>query len=171
MTCAAIVDVALGQSEPSAQDDNALRTLRLTIADLKADGERLVGAEEDLSVKLAAMDWTLREYTGPAESRSSQSLLSRSFPQNPVSRSSHSQPFAAKTLTFGTSQMHRPEPTVRLVFSSSTERETRVTESKVQLSLADTTIQLGPDLTWVRGLLDFVRAPDGVRLIPTCFDL
>ncbi|BGP58606.1 autophagy-related protein 2 [Rhodotorula sphaerocarpa] len=136
-----IVDVALGQSEPSAQDDNALRTLRLTIADLKADGERLVGAEEDLSVKLAAMDWTLREYTGPAESRSSQSLLSRSFSQNP---------------------MHRPEPTVRLVFSSSTERETRVTESKVQLSLADTTIQLGPDLTWVRGLLDFVRAPDGV---------
>lgn len=53
-------------------------------------------------------------------------------------------------------------PLVQVGFASSTERETSLKESKVQLTLSDFTYYLSPDLAWLQDLGDFAKAPEGV---------
>ncbi|BGP28124.1 autophagy-related protein 2 [Rhodotorula toruloides] len=129
-----IVDLHLGSLTNGSTN---VRHLTLAASDLSIVVEVLNNANADFRAKLIVMDVKMEhqsKITAPV------TILSRTMPRDLTTPSS---------------------PLVHVGFTSSTERETSLKESKVQLTLSDLTYYVSADLTWLQELERFVKAPEG----------
>ncbi|KAG0659205.1 autophagy- protein 2 [Rhodotorula mucilaginosa] len=133
-----ILDVRLDPREDSAGGGRAQQLLSVKADDLSVDLETLVNGDDNLRLKLAVMDCiVLQSWLGSGESTE---LLRR---------------------TLGRSPTERPSAVLKVDFTSSTEPETSLKESRLQLGLSNLTACAGPDIKWIDELLAFVEAPEG----------
>ncbi|BGP35945.1 autophagy-related protein 2 [Rhodotorula toruloides] len=130
----AIVDLHLGTLTAGSTN---VRHLHLAASDVGLDVELLKDAHADLRAKLSVMDIKMEDQS---KTTAPVTILSRTM---------------LRDLTMPSSAL------VQVGFSSSTERETNLKESKAQLTLSDFTYYLSADLTWLQDLGAFVKAPEG----------
>ncbi|BGP04050.1 Autophagy-related protein 2 [Rhodotorula toruloides ATCC 204091] len=130
----AVVDLHLGTLTAGSTN---VRHLHLAASDVGLDVELLKDARADLQAKLSVTDVKIEDQS---KTTAPVTILSRTMPRD---------------LTMPSLAL------VQVGFSSSTERETNLKESKVQLTLSDFTYYLSADLAWLQELGNFARAPEG----------
>ncbi|GAA5872746.1 hypothetical protein JCM3774_005049 [Rhodotorula dairenensis] len=133
-----ILDIALAPVNDAVDDSSAHRLLRVKFDDLSLNAETLVNGDDNLRLKLAVMDCVVQ-----------QSLLDLGEPLELLRR------------TLARSPTERANAVLKVDFSSSTEQETSLKESRVQLGISNVTASAGPDIAWIHELLAFVKAPEG----------
>ncbi|CDR48494.1 hypothetical protein NBRC10512_002153 [Rhodotorula toruloides] len=129
-----IVDLHLGALTAGSVN---VRHLHLAGSDLGLEVELLKDGHADLRASLSVMDVNIEDQS---KTTAPVTILGRTMPRD---------------LTTPSSAL------VQVGFSSSTERETNLKESKVQLTLSDFTYYLSADLAWMQDLGAFVKAPEG----------
>ncbi|BGP44040.1 autophagy-related protein 2 [Rhodotorula kratochvilovae] len=133
-----IVDLHLDSLVPTSA--GAKRHLRLLASDLSGNVELFENGKDDLRATVGIMDVRFEDITKQTQGIPPVVVLARTMPRHLTAESA---------------------PLVHLVFSSSSEKESSLKESKVQLALTNFTYFVTADISWLEELGAFAKAPAG----------